>query len=300
MRSDRLLSMFSAVALLSCAHGHTTKVADAPLAVNERPVVSYTGLAAPDSALYDAAHDRYLISNVQGNPTARDNDGFISALAPDGTIPVLKWIEGGRDGVELNAPKGLAIADGLLYVTDISTVRIFDLETGAPKGEIDVRDATFLNDVATGDDGKVYVSDSGPPTGRWDAVGTEAVYVLDAGGAKPFARGQLGRPSGVLWSDGGLIVSPFGANELYRLDAHGKKRDVTPLPAGGLAGIAQLGDTVLVSSFQSSAIYHGKLGGEFAVLLREQGSPADIGVDTRRRRLLVPHFNENTVEVFQL
>jgi hypothetical protein len=35
-------------------------------------------------------------------------------------------------------------------------------------------------------------------------------------------------------------------------------------------------------------------------VLPEQKSPADIGYDTKRGRVLVPHFLENTVEAYEL
>jgi sugar lactone lactonase YvrE len=131
-------------------------------------------------------------------------------------------------------------------------------------------------------------------------VGTEAVYVLEHGQARVVARGSLGRPNGVLWSDQGLVISPFGASELYRLDKNGKKADVTKLPAGGLTGITQLGDTLYVTSWQSSSVYRGTLGGAFEVALADQSSPGDPALDTKRGRLLVPHFEENTVDAFDL
>jgi hypothetical protein len=264
------------------------------------PAARYKGLSAPESVLYDARGDRYLVSNVNGNPLARDNNGFISVLSPDGKVTALKWIEGGKNKVKLDAPKGLAISGGLLYVADISVVRSFDLETGAPKGEIALRGSTFLNDLAAGSDGKLYVSDSGPPTGNIDGSGTETVYVIKGGRAKVLAKGSaLGRPNGVAWTEQGLVVCPFGADEIYRLDNRGAKRDVTKVPAGGLAGIVTLGDSLLVTSWQASAIFRGKLGGKFEVALADQKSPADIGYDTKRSRLLVPHFTEDTVEAVE-
>jgi sugar lactone lactonase YvrE len=263
-------------------------------------VARYTGLAAPESVFYDADRDRYLVSNVNGGPTAKDNNGFISELSPDGRIVNLKFIEGGKNGAQLDAPKGLTISGGLLFVTDVSAVRTFDAKTGAPKGEIEVPGSTFLNGITASPDGKVYVTDSGPPTGRFDAVGTEAVYVIEHGRARALARGNLGRPTGVLWTERGLVVVPFGANEIYRLDAKGKKRDVTKTPAGGLAGIVQRGDWLLVTSFEASSIFRGKLGQPFQVALADQESPADIGYDTKRSRLLVPHFDEGTVSAFEL
>jgi hypothetical protein len=61
-----------------------------------------------------------------------------------------------------------------------------------------------------------------------------------------------------------------------------------------------LGDSLLVSSWQGSAIYRGKLGGAFELVLADQKSPADIGYDTKRGRVLVPHFTEDTVEAYEL
>jgi len=279
----------------------STPAAPAPSAPPSRPLSRYSGLSAPESVLYDAAGDRYLVSNVNGNPTDRDDNGFISVLSPSGEITALKWIEGGKNGVKLDAPKGLAIVNGTLYVADISVVRTFDARTGAPRGEIAVPGATFLGDLAAGPDGKLYLTDVGPPQGEFDGSGTEAVYVIKGNRARPLAKGSaLGRPDGLAWSDEGPVVSPFGSDEIYRLDAHGKRQDVTKLPAGGLAGIVRLGDGYLVASYQTSSIYRGKLGGTFQVALAGQKSPADIGYDTKRARLLVPHFTEGTVEAFAL
>jgi hypothetical protein len=61
-----------------------------------------------------------------------------------------------------------------------------------------------------------------------------------------------------------------------------------------------LGDSLLVTSWPGSAIYKGTLGGTFEVALADQKSPADIGYDTKRGRVLVPHFTEDTVEAYDL
>ena len=87
---------------------------------------------------------------------------------------------------------------------------------------------------------------------------------------------------------------------MYRLDDKGKKTDVSKPPTGGLDGVVALGDSLLVTSWQGSTIYKGTLGGTFEVALPEQKSPADIGYDTKRGRVLVPHFTEDTVESYDL
>jgi hypothetical protein len=293
----------SAAAAPEPAPSASAAPAEPPKAAGPASVAKYTGFAAPESVLYDAENDRYLVSSIVGKPTDKDNNGFISILSPEGTVTTLKWIEGGQHKVKLNGPKGLAIAGGLLYVADIDVVRKFDLTSGAPKGEIAFPGATFLNDLASGPDGKVYVSDSGIKLSEkgMEPTKTDAVYVIEKGKAKAIAKStDLGGPNGLLVTDKGVVVVTFASGEVYRLDEKGKRQDVTKPPQGALDGVVALGDSLLVSSWQASAVYKGKLGGTFEVVLGDQKSPADIGYDTKRGRLLVPRMTEDTVEVFEL
>ena len=87
---------------------------------------------------------------------------------------------------------------------------------------------------------------------------------------------------------------------MYRVDGQGKKQLTTQLPLGGLAGIVSAGSWLFVSSWQASGIYRGRLGKDFELVLSEQESPTDIGYDTQRARLIVPHFTADRVDVFQL
>jgi sugar lactone lactonase YvrE len=269
------------------------------------PVAKYTGLSTPESVLYDADNDRYLVSNINGKPTDKDNNGFISVLSPEGQVTTLKWIEGGQKKVKLDAPKGLALSKGVLYVADITVVRTFDVKTGAQKADIPIPGSTFLNDVAAGPDGKIYVSDSGMKPGGpsgFEGTGTDAVYAIDKGKVKAIAKGaDLHRPNGVAWGEKGILVNSFASNEVFGLDAKGAKTDVTQMPAGGLDGLIVLADgSLLVTSWEGSAVFRGKLGGTFETVLPNQKSPADIGYDTKRGRVLVPHFLEDTVEAYEV
>lgn len=268
-----------------------------------KPVLRYTGFATPESVLYDAARDRYLVSNIQGRPVDADGNGFISVLSPEGTVTTLKWIEGGKNKVTLNAPKGMAIAKDVLYVADLDTVRTFDVKTGAPKAAIAIPGATFLNDVTADDAGKVYVSDSGMKMEGSDfkPTGTDAVWVIEGGKARALAKGEdLGRPNGLLADGGSVYVATFAKNDLYKLDAKGKKSEGATLPKGSLDGVLKVGDTFYVSSWESETIYKGKLGGTFEPMLTQLKAPADIGFDTKRSRILVPRFMDDAVEVYDV
>lgn len=266
------------------------------------PAVVWKDLVTPESVYFDEANDRYLVSNINGKPLDADGNGFISVLAPDGKTTNLKWIEGSAK-LKLDAPKGMAIVKNVLYVADITRVRMFDAKSGAAKGEVVIEGATFLNDVAAAPDGRIFVSDSGLKQGASDfePTNTDAVFVIEKGKAKALAKStDLKRPNGLWFSDKGLLVNTFGGAELFRLDDKGAKQDVMTLPNGGLDGLVPAGDGWLVSSWAASTVYRGKLGGSFEPVLQSLKAPADIGFDKKRNRVLVPRFLDNVVEAYDL
>lgn len=279
--------------------------ASAAPATWRKPLFRATGFQAPESVLYDYENDRYLVSNVNGKPFEADNNGYISVLGTDGKIVVEKWIEGGKDKVKLNAPKGSGIAKSVLYVADIDTVRSFDLKTGASKGDFKIAGATFLNDVATNPiDNTVYVSDSGlklGPKGDVVASGTDAVYVIEKGKVRTLAKGAdlLNRPNGLVAGPTGVWLVGSESNELYRLDLKGKKQESLKLPKGQLDGLVLFAENFFVSSWEAGAVFEGPVKGPFTVEIGGLKSPADIGIDTKRSRLLVPLMQDNAVEVYE-
>lgn len=266
-------------------------------------VVQGVGLATPESVLHDPLSDLYYVSNINGGPTAADDNGFISLVAPDGKVRVLKWIDGASDSVKLNAPKGLGVVGEFLYVADIDVVRRFDRRTGAPRGEIAIPGATFLNDVATSDDGTLYVTDSGLRMGAkgLEPSGTDAVYRIRPGGQlDTLARGaELGAPNGIAVSGDTVWVVSFGSGELYRV-ADGKRADVVKLPKGQLDGLVLFNGETFISSWEGSSVFRGKPGGPFVEMLTGLPAPADIGHDLWRHKLLVPLFNANEVRIIPL
>jgi hypothetical protein len=282
----------------------TAARAEEPMA---KPMVTWkgVGLSTPESVLHDDATDVYLVSNVEGQPTEADGKGFISKLATDGTVTTLKWIESGKNKVTLNAPKGLGIVGDRIYVADIDTVRIFDRNSGAPAGEVKIPGATFLNDIATTTDGRVLVSDTGMKGGAkgMESSGTDAVYSIDKDKkVTTIAKTkELGGPNGLaVASDGKIWVAAMSSGEIYSLDAKGKRGDIQKPPKGSLDGLLFLNGDLVVSSWDGSAVYRGKPGAEMKTIVEGVKSPADIGYDMKRSRLLVPLFNENEVRAYDL
>jgi hypothetical protein len=307
MRRSIVFVSLLAVAFLACGKYELQPTITGKLEPKETtpadrglPAVSIlTEVKGPESVLYDPREDVYLISNINGGHLTADNNGFISRVNPDTLKVDLKWIESGRNGVRLDAPKGMMVLGDTLYVSDLTSVRKFDRHTGAPQGEIPIPDATFVNDITT--DGKsLFVSDTGirmGPGTRFLNVGTEAIWrITNDQPAKIASGAALNEPNGLDWFDGKLWVVTFGSNEMYSLDG-GKKSDVVELPKGELDGLVHLRDgSALIASWQEQAIYRAK-GNDFRIILEGIAAPADIGYDSKRNRLLVPRSASNQVTI---
>jgi sugar lactone lactonase YvrE len=266
------------------------------------PAVTFSeGLSTPESVLYDATSDTYLVSNINGKPTDKDNNGFISEFNPDGTVANLKLVAGGENKVTLNAPKGMGLSNGILYVADIDTVRMFERKAGLPctyKGEIKIKKATFLNDIAVGADGAIFVSDSGLKP-DFSSSGTEAIYSIVPGKkaeAKLLTKKNLNKPNGLFATKDTLYMVPFGGKELVSFDFKGKELARVAVPVGQLDGLIINGDDVYISSWESKSVYKGTVKGEFKAVLENIEAPADIAFDAKRKRILVPKFMGNAVE----
>lgn len=259
-----------------------------------RALTTITQLRGPESALYDREQDVYFISNINGAMLAVDGNGFISRVDAATLAIEPKWIATG-----LNAPKGMAILGDTLYVADIDVIRKFDRRSGAARGTIAIDGASFLNDIAT-DGTSLYVSDTGVITGpgiTFYDTGTDAIWKITGDRPEKLAGGaELHHPNGLDFVDGTLRVVTFRGNELYDLDG-GMRRNIVKLPAGQLDGIVHLADgAALVSSWKGNEIYR-VTGDDAEAILAGMDAPADLGYDTKRSRLLVPHPTANQVTV---
>jgi hypothetical protein len=265
-------------------------------------LVTITKLRGPESVLYDPAQDVYFISNINGAMLTVDGNGFISRVDAQTLRIEPHWIESGRNGAVLDAPKGMAIVGDVLYVSDIHTVRKFDRRHGTPLGNLDVAGSSFLNDIAT-DGHSLYVSDTGiliGPGNTFYDTGSDAIWKITNDRLEKLASGpELRHPNGLDWFDGKLSVVTFRGNELYELD--GGRKNIVKMPAGQLDGVVHLADgSALVSSWKGNEIYRAPRHGDVEAILAGMDAPADLGYDTKRHRLLVPQPAANQVTVYSV
>jgi len=279
-----------------------------PAAPAATKVTTVVGFLTPESVLHDPAQDIYFVSNINGSPAAKDNNGFISRVRPDGAVENLKFIEGGKNGVTLSAPKGLALLGDTLWVADIDAVRAFHAKTGAPLDSVSLTSlgAVFLNDIAITPTGALYVTDTGI---RFDDVGN----VLHPGPDRIFRVGPdrqvtvavrgdtLGWPNGITLDSVGkrFVVVPLGGRSVLGWKPGDKAPSVIAKGPGGFDGVEIAGGKILVSSWNDSTVSSYETGQEVKMITGVP-SPADIGYDAKRNRVLIPILAGNRVEVWQL
>jgi hypothetical protein len=298
----RLTLVVAAALLAACSTSKSDDTTPDSLAAGAQPdsarlIASPGGFTGPEAVRYDPDQDLYFVNSWgKGDPGAKDNNGFISRLTPDGAVEQLRFIAGGAGGAMLHSPRGMTIVGDTLWVVDLDAVRAFNRRTGAPLATVDFSrfKLGFLNDIAAGPDG-LYVTDTG----------TDHIYRI-AGGQVSVALSDsaLGKPNGITWEATGqrFIVVPYGGGSAIKAWTAGSKTlsEIGRSTGAKYDGVEILsGNRVLVASQGDSSLYlfTGRTG---RPIIRTGGAPADIGVDTKRNRVAVPFVDRNLVEIWQL
>jgi sugar lactone lactonase YvrE len=255
------------------------------------------GIEAPESVYFDPTSGFVFSSQVAGAPDGRDGNGRIVKLNGDGTVVSSTFTTG------LNAPKGLRAHNGTLWTADLDEVVGIDIATGAIQSRVKIAGAMFLNDVAVGADGTVYVT---------DMMGNR-IYAVQNGTASVFVEGeQLEWPNGLLVDGNRLIVGGWGKpkpdfstdvpGRLFAVDLQTKaKTPITPKPFANIDGLELDGrGGFIVSDFLAGKVYQVSATGEARELQKFMPGSADIAFVPAGNILLVPHMNENKIGSYDL
>jgi outer membrane protein assembly factor BamB len=274
----------------------TTPAPEAP----PKPTAGWTvteNITTPESIYYDEPSGFIFTSQINGMPTDRDGNGRIVKLNADGTVAAGDWVTG------LNAPKGLRAHNGTLWTADLDEVIGIEIVSGRITSRTKIDGAQFLNDVAAGPDGTVYVSD----------FTANRIYALKDGKVTTFAEGeQLEYPNGLLVDGNRLVVGSWGKPEadfstkvpgrLYTLDLTTKQKTlITPKPFGNIDGLESDGrGGYLVSDYLKGKILRVSPTGESTDIQTFMAGAADIGFVPSINAVLVPHMNENKVASYDI
>ncbi len=242
----------------------------------------------PESAIYDEARQRIVVSVIGGHPGEADGNGVLAVLSPDGEILDDAWITG------LDAPKGMAIVDDLLLVADLRRLHEVDLITGTLRRSLDVEGAVFLNDV-TSEGTQTFVSDF-MANRIWEYADGEMKVWLDTP--------DLAHPNGVLLDGDNLIVASWGICMLddFSTETPGSLLSVSLADQqistladnlGNLDGVVRIGEVLLVNDWITGALYQVRADG--AVFEVAQHAPGLADIAAHGEMLLLPSMLEGTV-----
>lgn len=276
-------------AALVLATGATQAAGPAPLWVRD-------GFANPDSVIYSSQQKVLYASNINGEPDAKDGNGFISQLALDGKPIKREWLRG------LHAPKGLGYYFGLLYIADLDELIEVDTGNGRVKRRLKAAGAKSLNDVAVTPNGTVFVSEDSGNT----------IWRLQGARFEPWVRDPaLEGPNGLLFDKGQLLVASTGvpaADGQGVATSYVKMVDIAtkavaarflPIPLGNLDGLASDGKGgFVVSDFTRGNVFRIGADGQPNLWLQLTPGTADLG--TAPGLLLLPQRNENTLSAYSL
>ena len=268
-------------------------------AAAQEMVWTLEGLETPESAYYDAERGALYVSNIAGEPTGKDGNGYISRVGTDGEMIEAKWVTG------LDAPKGMVSDGTTLYVSDIDRLVAIDIETGEISGSWMAEGAIFLNDTAVDDAGRVYVSD----------MIAQRVHVLDDDELSVLAEGEaLQHPNGLNMRDGALIVAPWGKGlqQDFTTEVGGHLLSVdtgtgavtalgSGVPIGNLDGLEPDGQgNWMVSDWIAGAVHRVAEDGSHEMLLDLDMGSADLEFIADQSLLVVPMMLNNSLVAYRI
>ena len=257
------------------------------------------GFTGPESVVFDAGRNEFYVSNMGTHDKgAVPGDGFISRVSAEGKILQLKWVTGLED------PKGLALANGRLYVGDEPDLAEIDITAGKIVARYAPVDGIGnFNDCTADAAGNVYVC-----SGR---LGT--VFRLSAGKFAPWYKldkAKTGSLNGLkaekdrLLLGGWSIRGADGKEQLghistvaYADQKLGRLGDQPICHIDGLEPDGRGGYTV--TDWLTGDVLQVSADGKPTPLMKLVRGTADHTYLVDRQLLLIPSMNENLLRAYR-
>jgi sugar lactone lactonase YvrE len=256
-----------------------------------------TGLDVPESVVFDPATNALYVSSIGAEIMAKDRNGFISKVSPDGKMLTREWVTG------LNGPAGLAIANGKLYAGDIDELVEIDIASAKVLNRYKAEGGKFLNGVTADDAGRVYASDSL----------TNTIWRLQDGRFEPWVTSEdLNGPNGLVIDGDRLIVGSFG--QLPEGDKPGKAGTLTAIslkdkslkklpggPIGNLDGLTLLAPgQYLVTDWVKGGLYVVRVDLTVEQLIDLNPGSADLTYLPDKQTAIIPMMKDNALVAYKL
>jgi len=246
--------------------------------------MSAIDIVKPESVLFDSSNQRWLCSLV-GEQNVSDG----SVIVIDEIGNALSVLTTGLDD-----PKGMVIANGKLYVTDVTKVRVIDPANGELLETIPIDGSQFLNDICW--DGKIslYISDNAK----------SALFLLNPDTKENTKFCTVEMPNGLLYDEPSntiLAVSFYNTGKIFEINL--MTSNVTTkatISQKFLDGIARdnLGN-YYISSWQTQNVV--KYDNKFLNPLefkKGYNGPADIYFESNKNVLVVPDMEKGQIHFY--
>jgi len=242
-------------------------------------------LKVPESVFFDGDAKILYATNIDGtDPWGKDGKGSVAKVGLDGKVIATEWVSG------LNAPKGMGLYKGKLYVADLNELVVIDIAGGKIDKRIAVTGAEGLNDVSVSKGGTIYVSDSK----------LKKIFIVKDGISELFLDNLKG-PNGVLMRGDDFYLLDAGG--MYKMNKDKTLTMITDGMEGGTDGIENIsGNDFIISCWQGVVWYVSADGSKQQLLdsRPDKKNTADIGMDAKNKIIYVPTFWRNTIVAYRV
>jgi sugar lactone lactonase YvrE len=271
----------------------------------------YGAIYSAESCSYDPARGVIVVPNRGVGQAVQQNNGWVSFINHDGSVHTARWIGVQNPGAQrdtlmprlvLNEPSGSDINNGMFYVSDrdggtsptdpsVAVIRWFNLQTGAPAGEIRVAGSAGFNDIEVADDGTIYATNTGAGGQMPDPMTWQVWKITKDGTASIFKQGApLRQPNGIAFdAQGNIVVINVGNNEVLTFSPAGQLVRTENAVQAGNDGLVVMPDgTKYVSSVQNGGVSRIRPGRPAELIAQNIPNPASMCYDAGANQLVIP------------
>lgn len=252
------------------------------------------GFSSPESVASNGK--RFFVSNIGPgkNKTAKDGDGFISEILPDGKIKSLHFLP--ETGI-LNSPHGMDVINNILYVADVDKVIGYDINSRAKVFEVSTgSEDGLLNDLEKINDSIIVVSD----------IFKDVIYSINVRTEKINKIGSVPGPNGLLYDSYKNLLyvctvgrKSNGTGKLYvkeRYDSVSLWHLVDGSPMSGVfdglifldSNHLLLSDWVTYPSTKGRLVVYDIKLKNFISIAMKSAEPADMYIDKYKSKIYLP------------
>jgi hypothetical protein len=282
----------------------------------------FGAIYSAESCSYDGERGVIVVPNRGVPQTVQTNNAWVSFINHDGSVHTARWI-GVQSAAEranltpplvLNEPYGSDIVNGMLYVADrdggttanepsVAVIRRFDMTTGAPAGETRVSQSAWINDIAVGNDGTVYGTQSGDRGDHPDPRTWQVLKITPGGAVSIFVQGApLRVPNGIAFDrQGNIVVVNTGNGDVVTFSPTGQVvRTETAAQAGNDGLVIMPDGTKYVSSVLNGGVSRIRPGKPAELIAQNIPSAASMCYDAGANQLVIPMNPNNGLAFVRL